>query len=485
MDKIFNKKINLYLYPLFFFIIFFTQFSYIDQEVIDWDESTFFVISKYLSQGDLLYVDYWDGKPPIIFLYLAILFKFFGSSLLVGRLAGDFLILLNVIFIFKILDNEFNKLVASCSTFFLIYLFSYNASQPTMTEHLGILFIVACYYQIIISDKSLNHYLLGILFSLAFNSRNNLAFACLGIIIFLFFEKKITFKNIFKIGIGFIAPIFLIGLYFLSKNSIENYIYMLLKFPLQVSSYRMSFNEIKNGIFSKLNLNQSFSFELIISICLIVIFLYLFTSFSYKEIPDLIKLSIIIFISLLLSIIAGGRLFNHYLIQLFPFVTIIFGYGLNLLQKRKALTYIIVLIFLLLNFNLTEKGLRNLLNYENIQLNYPIKNISKTIDNLNLKNKEFLVLENHIIYLYTDKITPFKIVHPSNLPNTSRYNSLLISLSNLDITYENEFNRFVQRKPHYIFCELECDLYIDQKFYDDNYILLIESSGLKLYQRNQ
>ena len=96
MKKVLGKELNPYVYLLFFLTIFFTQFSYINQEVIDWDESTFFVISKYLANGDLLYVDYWDGKPPLIFFYLGLIFKFFGSNLLIGRLAGDFLIALNV-----------------------------------------------------------------------------------------------------------------------------------------------------------------------------------------------------------------------------------------------------------------------------------------------------------------------------------------------------------------------------------------------------
>ena len=146
MKKVVKKESNQFFYLLFLVTIFFTQFSYINQEVIDWDESTFFVISKYLAHGDLLYVDYWDGKPPLIFFYLGIVFKFFGSSLLVGRLAGDFLIFLNVILIFKILDKNFSKFVSVSSSLFLIYLFSYKASQPTMTEHLGILFIVFSFF---------------------------------------------------------------------------------------------------------------------------------------------------------------------------------------------------------------------------------------------------------------------------------------------------------------------------------------------------
>lgn len=75
-----------------FLLVFFTQFSSINREVIDWDESTFFILSKYLANGEVLYIDYWDGKPPMIFLYLSLFFKIFGSNLLVGRLAGDFLI---------------------------------------------------------------------------------------------------------------------------------------------------------------------------------------------------------------------------------------------------------------------------------------------------------------------------------------------------------------------------------------------------------
>ena len=353
-----------------------------------------------------------------------------------------------------------------------------------MTEHLGVLFIVISTYLIIYYDKFSNYYVLGILFSLAFNTRNNLAFACLGIIVYLFFEKKITIRDIFKIGSGFFSPILLMGLYFLFKGSLENYIYMLLEFPLQVSSYRMPFNEVKIEIYNKLNLDQSFSLELIFLICLVATVLYSSKKFSYNNIPTSFKLSIIIFVSLVLSIIAGGRLFNHYLIQLFPFVAIISGYGFNLLQKRKLFQFVIVFIFIFLNFNLSEKGFKNFIDYEVIKLNHPIKNISSSLDGLDLENKEFLVLENHIIYLYTDKITPFKVVHPSNLPNTARYKTLLNSLSNLDITFENEFDLFVQNKPHYIFCEIECDLYIAQSFYEENYTLLIENKGLKLFQRN-
>ena len=86
---------NSIAYIAIFIIVFLTQFSYIQYEVIDWDESTYFLISKYASEGSVLYVEYWEAKPPIFFLYLGIIFKIFGATLLVGRLAGDLLILLS------------------------------------------------------------------------------------------------------------------------------------------------------------------------------------------------------------------------------------------------------------------------------------------------------------------------------------------------------------------------------------------------------
>lgn len=482
MRNLLSKEANFYIYIFLLVTVFLTQFSSINQEVIDWDESTFFVVSNYLSKGELLYVDFWDAKPPIIFFYLGLVFKIFGSSLLVGRIAGDIIIALNVIFIFKILVIEFSKFVSLSSSLFLVYLFSYEASQPTMTEHLGILFIVISVYIIVKNKNFSKYYVLGILFSLAFNTRNNLAFACLGIFIYLFLEKNINTYSIINIVLGFITPIAALATYFLYKNSLENYIYMLIEFPLQNASNRMQLNEIKIEIYSKLNLDQSFSIEIFILITLIVTFLYVFKKYSYQKIPELFKLNFFVIIFVSLSIIAGGRLFSHYLIQLFPFIAIFLAYGLNVF-KSKYFSILIVLSLFLLNINLTMQGFKFLLNFDNVQKNHTVKQIAISINELDLENKDFLVLENHIIYLYNQNIKPFKVVHPSNLPNEELYKTTFNSLSGLGITFENEFNSFIKNIPDYIFCENDCNLYVDKIYFEENYNLIIENNGIKLFQK--
>ncbi len=476
---------NSIVYTAIFTIVFLTQFSYIQFEVIDWDESTYFLISKYVSEGSVLYVDYWEAKPPVFFIYLSIIFKIFGSTLLVGRIAGELLILLSTIFIYKILEKSYSKIISLSGALFLIYLFSYEASQPTMTEHLGIFFIVLSAYIVLRDKQELNFFQLGILFSLAFNTRNNLAFACLGIFIFLAIEKYLDLKKIYKLALGFFTPIFIISIYFIFHGSLRNYIYMLWEFPLQsTDSYRMSFNEFRTAFLNKLNLDQTFSLELIIFVVLLVVLMYFLKNMSQLRKSDLNILSILILLFLTISIIFGGRLFNHYLIQLFPFLAILFASGVNILKDIKYAGIIILSLTFLINLNLLVIGFNNILNYEKIESNYELKNISNFLTSQEIKGRDILVLENHIIYLYNDSIVPFKVVHPSNLPNTDRFNDILNSLTKLDLTFKDEFKLFVENQPEYIFCEDYCYSHIPIDYYEKYYTLIFSSEDYKLFKKD-
>lgn len=474
---------NSLAYLTIFIFVFLTQFSYIEFEVIDWDESTYLLISKYISEGSILYVDYWEAKPPLFFIYIGAIFKLFGPTLLVGRLAGDFLIFLSSVFIFKILENKYSYLVSLSSALFLIYLYSYEASQPTMTEHLGILFIVIATYIVLKEQKEINYFTLGALFSLAFNTRNNLAFACVAIFIFLIIEKNVDLKKIYKLILGFFAPILLISIYFLTNDSLKNYIYMLWEFPLQsTDSYRMNLNEFTMAFLNKLNLDETFSIELIIFLGLSTVIVYLVKNYSkLKENKDVL-LSILILFFLTISIIFGGRLFNHYLIQLFPFLAILFASGLHLIRNTHYVKFIALALTIFINVNLLFLGFNNIINYQEIDSNYKIKNISNFINSEGIKGREILVLENHIIYLYNNSIVPFKVVHPSNLPNTERFKDILGSLAKLNLTFENEFQTFVNNKPIYIFCEDYCYSHISMKFYEDNYSLIFNKDGYKIFK---
>ena len=107
-------------------------------------------------------------------------------------------------------------------------------------------------------------------------------------------------------------------------------------------------------------------------------------------------------------------------------------------------------------------------------------------DNLRADNNtSFLALENHLIFFYNDFIKQFKVVHPSSLTNPVRNKDIFDSLKKFGLVENDQFLEFVENKPDYIFCENKCELYIDQSYYVQNYFLLEEVDGLKLFQKNR
>lgn len=478
------KLDNVNLLTLFIFV-FLTQFSSINHEVIDWDESTFFVLSNYISEGSILYVDFWDGKPPLIFIYLSLFFKIFGNNLIVGRLAGDLLIFAIVLLIYKILSRYYSAKISMSSSMILIYLFSYDASQPTMSEHLGIFFILISMFMILRDLDRLNYFYIGVLFSLAFNTRNNLAFSCLGIFLFLLIvTKKSTLKNFPKLFFGFITPIFVFIIYFSFLGSVKNYLYMLVEFPIQNTANRYTLDELKSDIYTKLNLDKFVSIEVIILTLLSLSLFYFFIFNKKVNTNNLLLLNMFIFSLTLTSIIAGGRFYSHYLIQLFPFVAIFIAFGLNLIKKFPILNLSILIFSILLNINLLTLGIRNINNFTNIKDNYPLLTISNYIDENNLYKKEILVLDSHLIYFYNNNLTSPKVIHPSNQPDIKRNQNWLKSLNRLGVISMFEFETKLSNIPDLILCNDLCFEYLDDNYFNENYVLDLYIDGVSLYKKN-
>ena len=117
----------------------------------------------------------------------------------------------------------------------------------------------------------------------------------------------------------------------------------------------MNFNEFKIAFLNKLNLDETISFELILFIVLITILIYLFKNINQLIESDISFLNILLLIFLAISIIFGGRLFNHYLIQLFPFIAILFGIGLSKISNKIFINIALGLSFVI-NLNLLIEG---------------------------------------------------------------------------------------------------------------------------------
>ena len=58
------------------------------RDCIDRDESTFILLGQSWVDGFLPYTQLWDLKPPLVFLFFAIIIQIFGKSYIAIRLFG-------------------------------------------------------------------------------------------------------------------------------------------------------------------------------------------------------------------------------------------------------------------------------------------------------------------------------------------------------------------------------------------------------------
>ena len=217
------------------------------------------------------------------------------------------------------------------------------------------------------------------------------------------------------------------------------------------------------GIF----IDNIFSIPTFFLIFLILFFLSLlnpkFRSQLFEGLP-LINIYVYVFLSLAISILVGGRFYYHYLIQLFPFLSIFIIFAISKILNSSNAAYLFLILLITFNsFSLITQSIYNIQNYQNIKQNYKLQKISKLIDT----NEELLALDNHLVYFYLDKqpITP--IVHPNTIFKVDEYELLISSLVKLGYIDENQNQIILDSYPKYIICENFCYEYIDPIYFEN------------------
>lgn len=152
-------------------------------------------------------------QPGITFVFIKIcswigLTNPFAIAVLLRLLIGFFTWHITSLFILKLLKKDrkdFNIFILVLSQFlwFLPYLYSRFSS-----EIFAALFLLYAVYLLLyktISKPVINNLLIGFLLALSFYARFQMAFALIGIAVYLIFVKKDTFKSLVSIAFGFIA----------------------------------------------------------------------------------------------------------------------------------------------------------------------------------------------------------------------------------------------------------------------------------------
>ncbi len=390
----------------------FIRFPFFFRDYIDRDESTFILMGQSWVNGYLPYVELWDLKPPLTYLFFAGIIALFGKSFIAIRLIGTLLVASTAFFTYRIGETTTNsKKLSFWAAMGCVALQSmFGSLQGVMSEHISIAFFMPALY-FLLKYKQWYWYLgIGLLFGISVMAKLNMAYAILflGIYILYWHFRKRQFwigtRNAILYGAGILSIIFLsLAPYYLENKELLWWNSVVLA-PLEYSAARR------------------YSFLKMAPICIITIgFLWLshkkkIVDFSSKN----IQLLTITIVGIVFSFVQGGRVNGHYLIQLHPisilFIAIAIS-SIKFLKRFNYTPYVLFLLFLLpmeayLEYVAIVKHKiekHTFFNGEGISVPNYIK--ENALDTSNI-----LFLEYHIGYWMLDTKPPTKAAtHPSNL----------------------------------------------------------------------
>ncbi|WP_313790077.1 ArnT family glycosyltransferase [Flagellimonas abyssi] len=388
----------------------FIRFPFFFRDYVDRDESTFILMGQSWVNGHLPYTQLWDLKPPITFLYFALIIKIFGKSFFAIRFFGAVMVALTSLFTFGIATKLTSKKIAFWIAIFCVFFQSlFGSLQGVMSEHICTFFFVAALYILFWKDDAKWFLTSGLLLGLSVMTKLNMAYPvlCLGLYFLYegFHEKQIskTIVNLVFMGTGFFVTIACTAIPYYLQGDIQIWSESIFEAPLVYSEGRFHspWRTLPYVGTIALLLGAGFYLKLI--------------DWKSKN----MQLLTIVVIGILISYVQSGKVNGHYLIQLYPFILIPLGMAVAKLppiQKKYRAVIAVLLIFV---------PMESYLEYGNVVSNKIKKgsfyngegiDVPRYIQDHNLETEHIFFTEYHIGYWVLDETPPTKpATHPSNI----------------------------------------------------------------------
>jgi 4-amino-4-deoxy-L-arabinose transferase-like glycosyltransferase len=341
----------------------------------DSDHWIFYYVGRIIASGQLLYVDAWDHKPPLIFEFNAFMHLVFGGNLILHRIFLTALTILDIFLFYKlanIFTKEFFKKNSEkvAKVALLLYVFWRNlaqfASSGNNTENIGLIFLLLMFlaffkfYSSVIPAKAgiqkdngidsrlrgndkLYLFLSGVCLSVLFYLKPNFSLLSLPILIEIFLLSYKSIKrfiiNYFVFGIPFILQTAFWVLYFNSQNALKD---------LWVASFAFSSAYAKSAWGGNVSPQSIFIFIMLPLLIPFAIFTINFLR-DFKKIKTNMNYRFLLF-ALVSALFIGfgiGSFYPYYFLISMPTFILIFSYGGKIfLEIAKPKNFVIVLILL-------------------------------------------------------------------------------------------------------------------------------------------
>ncbi len=482
MIKVFSLENNKFVLLYYLLLSFFMRFPFFFRDYIDKDESTFVIMGQSWVDGNLPYTELWDLKPPLLFGFFALIIYAFGKSLVAIRIAGVVVVAITAFFV-KVVGNKIspnNKVGFWSGIMYVILSSAFGSLQGVMSEHLSMLFFVPGILFLLKRSKKIHFFISGLLFGISILMKINLSYAFLLVIFYSLYIDYFTegikkaISNILFLVVGFAIPLLSVFLlYYIYSDVIVLWDSMILA--------SLNYTHSKNGgIFKVLKT---------ISIFLVIVS---FLVYKIKKRKIGFNNQVLVFLvtailGVLYSFVKSGKVNGHYLIQVYPFLAIIFCLFLMRFKYKTYHKYILAFLlfavqaeavkeYVFLSQRLSEK--KPLYNGEG----YDIPNyFSKTKE-----NKNVYFINYHIGYwIMSQKPVSKTVTHPSNISRDYLYpfmrNSSKNIIEEIDYIIDNV------KPSHVVSSNKEVLLASENSYFKEklnkNYQLIDSIGGGFIYER--
>lgn len=405
------------VFALLFLVTFFIRLPFFFRDYIDRDESTFILMGQSWVNGHLPYMELWDLKPPLNFLFFAGIIYTFGKSMIAIRFFGVLIVAVTAFFTYKITTLVSTQKVGYWVAIFCVFLQSlFGSMQGVMSEHISMVFFIPALYLILKHDKWYWILISGILMGITAMVKLNMAYpiALIGFYLVYYYAKSKSYKkvilNTILYGLGILTVISLTVLPYFFNGNLEIWWNSVIKAPLVYGNSKRS---------------SLLSFAPIIS--LIVLFLLIAYKKKYLDFKNYkIQILIMVSVGVILSFIKGGRINGHYLIQLYPMLLILVAiFVSNITYLNRFIYKPIIAVFLLLipfeSYLEYSAIVKNKLKNDTFYNGEGFDVVTYLTEN-NIDYQNILFTEYHIGYWFLEVNPPTKAAtHPSNLSRSELF----------------------------------------------------------------
>lgn len=464
-----QKSTGIAVLCLLFVSAFLGRFPYYFEDVISWDESTLLIVGNSVLEGHLPYTALWDIKPPLAFFGYALFLTAFGKSIVAIRLAGTLCVTATAFFVYLIARKSYSQRTSIIGGLLAIALIGYMPDgQATMTEIMVLPFLVAAVYGLISNRmrRSRNFFGVGILLAIAALVRLNLLYVSLVIGLSLLYllvkQKESSIGIISKLGayvLGHLIPIAIVLTPYFLIGEVGTLWHSVILASLSYANFQAPNVELSSWLMPWIYRAHEWAW-----ILPLLGSIYLLTGVtklaSPKAINDVQFWTLIALAAKTLSILRGGSLQGHYLIQLAPFLALLLmqvGHRLWLYCKQlypirflrlAQTTVIISLVLISPVFGEYRSLLSAIASPEGLYASSAPRKVADYLSEIRDESETVYMLTDHLVYwLINESPLTACTTHPSNIVKSSL---LEFCANDSEATSESEIAKIFALEPAFV-----------------------------------